>query len=467
MPMTMPRVPRFRRLATLVLACAATACSGADLEEARKAVIVDAEGAQLTGAMLEQYLLRIPEDPTRVSADMLISAWIDVALLQHAARTNVSIVDSAVADEAVRPDAVRGMLQEFALQRLNARPDPSDAEADSVFNLGDVRVFQQLMFTMNVRDTSPENLARVRFLRELRDRANAGESFLALVREHSQDSVFNATDGFMPATDWASLPREIASRVWGLNPNEISEPVATQRGAHLLRRATVIEARPAMKAWLKPRLAERENMQYVDSMSLAHGVYVADGAVERTRAMSADPMTVAGGDAPLVIWKEDSLRPARVRLWLSVMPPRQRVQFAGAADTAIGNWLLQVGKWEMIARDLAPAGVPTPEARAALFPQYREAAERLTTAWTLLGAAKAPTAATIAVVDTLASGKLPYRPPPGALSGILRSRFRVTVKPEFIDALVEESALEAARRKAADTSVVRTPPPPSDSTEMP
>ncbi len=458
MPMTMPHLPRFHRLATLVLAGAIAACGGADIEDARKAVVVDAEGAQLTGAMLEQYLLRIPEQPTRVSASMLISAWIDVALIQHAARTNVSLLDSALADQAMRPDAVRGMLQGLALQRFTARTDPSDAEADSVFNLGDVKVFQQLLFPMNVRDTSPENLARVRFLRALRDRVSAGESFTALVREFSQDSVFGAVDGFMPATDREALPREVAVRVWGLNPNEISDPVATPRGAHLLRRATVIEARPGMKAWLKPRLAERDNIRYVDSMSQAHEVRVADGAVERVRGLAVDPMTETGGDGALVTWKGDSLGADRTRLWLSVLPPRERVQLAAAADTIISNYLLQIGRWEMIAGKLAPGGIPTPEARAGLFPQYRDAAAVLTTAWTALGRNAAPTAAALAVLDTLSSGKLAYRPPPGALSGLLRSRFKVTVQHEYLDVIVEQSALEAARRKAADTTRPRTSP---------
>lgn len=459
----MSRLLRVYRLALLAMPVAISACgSQARLEDARKAVIVDAEGAQLTGAMLEQYLLRIPESPTRVTADMLVSAWIDIALLQHATRTSADLTDSALTDQALRPDAVRGLLQEFALRRLAASRDPSDAEADSVFQFGAARVFQQIRIAMDPRDTSPENKARARFANDLRARAQTGESFTALVREHSQDSIYKSVDGYLPAAERTDLPTQVANRIWALNPNEISEVVFSPVGAHIFRRATAIEARPNLKAWLKPRLAEQANIRYVDSMSRAHRVRVAPDAVERMRTLAPDPMKNAGGDGPLVTWDTDSLRADQVRLWLAVMPPRERVQFAGAADTSIGNWLLQIGKWEMIVRVIAPGGVPTPEARTALVPQYREAAQRILAAWNILGAGKQPTAAASAVLDTLASGKLPYRPPPGALSGLLRARSNVVVRPEFIDVIVEESALERSRRIASDSAAPRTPAP-SDS----
>ncbi len=460
------RIVRSARFLVFGVALASTACSGApSMEDARKAVIVDAERSQLTGAMLEQYLLRIPEPASRVAADMLVSAWIDVALLQHAERTGVDLLDSVLVDRALRPDAVRGLLQQFALDRLQARPAPSDAQADSIFSIGNARVYQQILFPMNVRDTSLANRERAQLANSLRDRANAGESFLALVREYSNDSIYKDADGFLPAAEFGDLPRSIANAIWNLAPNEISGLVPSPRGLHIIRRATTSESRPGLKAWLQPRLAEAENVAYTDSMRWAHDLKIPPGAVERMRTFAVDPMQDSGGDEPLVTWREGRLDPATIRLWLSVFAPRDRVQFAGAADTTISNWLLQVGKWEVIAQARASAGVPTPEAREALVPQYRESLERIIAAWKLVGQGRAATAATAAVVDTLTSGKVGYRPPPGALSGILRGMFKVTVRRDPIDVIVDSALLERARREAADTSNRRSPA--ADSTVEP
>lgn len=435
--------------ATLV----STACSGApSVEDARKTVIVDAEGSQLTGAMLEQYLLRIPEAASRVAADMLVSAWIDVALLQHAERTNVDLLDSATVDLALRPDAVRGLLQQFAMQRLQARPAPSDAQADSIFSLGNVRVYQQLLLPMNVRDTSAANLERVKFGRTLQDRAKAGESFLALVREYSEDSAYKNVDGFLPAAGFDDLPPSIRNAIWNLAPNEVSQLAPSPLGVHLFRRATIAESRSGLKMWLQPRLAEVENLAYADSMRSAHDLKIPAGSVERMRSFASDPLHDSGGDGPMVTWRDGRLDPPTVRLWLSVLAPRERVQFAGAADTTISNWLLQVGTWEVMAKALAPAGVPTPDARASLVPQYTESLNRVIAAWKMVGQGRAATAATAAVVDTLTSGKVAYNPPPGALSGILRGMFKVSVQSDAIDAIVESALLERYRRQAADSA---------------
>lgn len=453
-----PHAIRSARFLTLVGAAALGACSGnPSLEDARKTVIVDAEGSQLTGAMLERYLLRIPEPTSRVAADMLVSAWIDVALLQHAQRTGVDLLDSVLIDRALRPDAVRGLLQAFAMERLQARPQPTDAEADSVFSTGNARVYQQIHFPMNVRDPSDANKERAQLAKALRDRANAGESFLALVHEYSDDSTYKGSDGYMPAAEFEELPPSIANAIWNLAPNEISQVVPSPRGLHIIRRATVAESRPGLKAWLQPRLAAAENLAYTDSMRVAHDLKVPAGSVERMRAFAADPMQDSGGDEPLVTWREGRVDPPTIRLWLSVFAPRDRVQFAGAADTTISNWLMQVGQWEVIAQQLAPAGVPTPEARAALVPQFRESLQRVIAAWEMVGQGRAPTAAASAVLDTLTSGRVAYRPPPGALSGILRGMFTASVKPDAIDVIVGSAMLERARREAADTSLPRAP----------
>ena len=442
-----------RILATVAAAMLAVACGGQSLEEARKAVIVDAEGSQLTGAMLEQYLLRLPEAPTEVTANMVVSAWIDVALLQHAARNNINLLDSAIADQAIRPEAVRMFLDELARNRFAADPDPTDAQADSLFALGHVRVFQQILLPVDVR-AQPDSAKRLSaLLQGLKARALGGESFDSLVKENSRDSVFGAVNGYMPAITADQLrqgARPVFDRTWGLNPNEVSDVVASPQGVHILRRVSVIEARPRIKEWLKPYLAQQANLRLLDSLSRARHVAVTDAAVERLRVFAADPMKDSGGDGPFVRWDGDSLVPAVVRLWLAFVPPRDRVQFAGAADTTLSRWLLEVGRLEMLARSTSTTGIPSAEMRATVLPAYRDATARVSTAWHLLGNGKQPTTATTAVLDTLVTGKLPYRAPPIGLGGWLRGRFNVTVDHEVMEPLIEEAMLERARRDAAN-----------------
>lgn len=428
------------------------ACAGGtSVEDARKAVVVDAEGAQLTGEMLERYLLKIAEPPSRTAAALVVSAWIDVALLQHAVSQGVDLADSAMVDLALHPDASRGILTEFAAERYRARPVPTDAQADSVFELGWVRVFQQVLFAGDVRDTSLAMRTKLKFAMSTLDRARSGSGFDSLVAAYSEDTVFKAGGGYLPGVEWKDLPPSIARATWGLAPNEVSNLTPSPRGAHVFRRATMIQSRAGLREWVAPRLAALAHAAYLDSVRWMNEIKVADDGVDRLRQLATDPMQVTGGDGPLVTWKGGGLSPEVARLWLAVVPPRDRVNLSGAADSAITSLLTDIARQEVLMTQLAPAGVPTPVARAALAPQYRASLDELLAAWKAVGAGRPLTAATAAVLDTVAGGKVAYRPPPGALASILRARAKVTVNQGAIDAIVSEAALERARREAVDS----------------
>ncbi len=447
----MPRALHFSQVVALVLTVGLAACAGGtSLDDARKAVIVDAEGAQLTGEMLERYLLKIAEPPSRTAAALVVSAWIDVALLQHAVGQGIDLGDSAIVDQALHPDASRGILAEFATERYKGRPAPTDAQADSVFDLGWVRVFQQVLFAGDVRDTSLAMRTKLKFAMSTLDRARSGVGFDSLVAAYSEDTVFKDGGGYLPGVEWSDLPPSIARVTWNLAPNEVSNLTPSPRGAHIFRRATMAQSRPGLKAWVAPRLAAYAHEAYLDSVRWMNDIKVTEDGVERFRALATDPMQDTGGDGPLVTWKGGGLSPAVARLWLAVVPPRDRVNLAGVADSAITTLLTNIARQEVIMGQLAPAGVPTPAARAALAPQYRSSLNELVAAWQAIGGGRPIGAATAAVIDTVAGGKLAYRPPPGALAAILRSRAKVTVNQEAIDAIVAEAAMERSRREALD-----------------
>jgi len=313
-------------------------------------------------------------------------------------------------------------------------------------------VFQQLLLAMDVRDSTSATPARITFARSLLTQAQTGVGFTAMVRQHSEDTVTNRGDGFLVAATNEDLPPSIARAIWGLGSGELSAITPSPRGIHIFRRATAQESRAGLKVWLAPRLAMRADSVFADSISQAAEVRVVDGANDRMRALAADPMQDEGGDGPLVTWKNGSLSPAVARLWLSVVPPRARVGIPSAADSAVTSMLYEMGRQEILIAHAAPGGIPTPDARAALNPQYRSTLEALLALWTTIGGSGSPTAAARAVMDTVATGKIAYRPPPGALGALLRTRAKVTVDSDAVAAIVAEAVIERSRRQAGDSA---------------
>ena len=69
----------------------------------------------------------------------------------------------------------------------------------------------------------------------LRDRIEAGESFAELAQEHSEDIVSAAAGGELGAVAAGVFDADYDSVLWALNEGEVSQPVQTELGYHLIK----------------------------------------------------------------------------------------------------------------------------------------------------------------------------------------------------------------------------------------
>lgn len=132
-----------------------------------------------------------------------------------------------------------------------------------------VKIAQLLISTRN--PTTGEDLAeetrkqRLRVIQDLRARAEKGEDFSTLIRQHSEDSNSKARRGeYVFARGQMLL--EIEAAAFSLKPGQLSDVVTTQFGYHVLRllertpekKRTFEEVEPVLKAhWLSEELSKR------------------------------------------------------------------------------------------------------------------------------------------------------------------------------------------------------------------
>jgi hypothetical protein len=443
------------------------ACAGdMDPAAARTATVVTADEATLDGATLEKWLLAAPIEPSEASAAILLSTWVDGALLGTALRANDSLVDSAVVAEAVRPDAVRGTILDHLVMRARAMPPITDATADSVARLGEVRVMQNILFRVAPDADSLAVRRQVQRAQAVAARLVAGESFAELARTVSEDSSSASNGGFVGPLTREMLPNDrFGQAAWSLAPGETSGLVGSPAGVHLLRRASVEESRPGMKAWLAPRLARRADSLWIDSLSTAKQLTIAQGAQDRVRQMAREPLVTDEG-GPLATWTGGTLTPASVRVWIGMLPPLDRSGLVDAADSAATLFLREIAQRELVLAEIAGGqDALSPRAWAALAPQYREAIAVISQAYRPVLTEGTISAAASTFVTRVTDGTLQYRPLPGALATILRTRTKVTVDHDAVRALVRGALATWRETKAAADSTrtdsVRSPAPDS------
>jgi PPIC-type peptidyl-prolyl cis-trans isomerase-like protein len=422
------------------------------LEEARNTTVVEAGGAKLTGGSLEGWLMAAAQLPGDSAVGVLVSAWIDEALLATAMQRGPALDDSATVDAAILPDAIRGSIREF--WGYTGRATASDAQVDSLIELDRVRVFQQLQLSVPAGSDSAALRRYAGRAADLQRRAlQPGSDFRAMVREASEDSIGRAHDGFLPATTREQLPPPIARALWSLEPGGVSPALRSEAGFHIFRRATPNESREGLRTWLNPRLAQIAERRFTDSTLRASRVELAPDALARVRAIAREPVTASAG-GPLASWTGGALLPATARGWVMMLSPVDRVALSDASDSATRVFINDLVRREVLFAAAVPGGGVTARARSALAPAYRVALDSVKSRLLLVGGTGSPDPASTAraLVDSVVGLKYHFRPLPGGLAGVLRARYPVAVDTAAIGVLLRASRSAWQKRHAADTA---------------
>ena len=436
-----------------------TGCGGEpiSLEQARSATVVEAAGAKLRGETVERWLIAATKPPSDAATSVLLSAWIDYALLATAMQRGPPLDDSVTVDAVILPDAIRGATLEFRLGRYAGRPPTTDAQVDSLAQLDRIRLHQQLQLLVP-RGSDSAALRRIagRAADLHRQASLPGADFTVLVRRASEDSIGRANDGFLPPATRAEIPAPIAATVWALQPGGVSPVLRSAAGFHIFRRASRDESREALRSWLKPQLAQRAERSFNDSVVRAQRVSLAPDAVVRVRAMAREPVTASSG-APLASWTGGDLPPARARDWIMMLSPVDRVALSDASDSATTVFLNDLVQREIFFALAVPGGGVTARARGVLAPPYRTALDSVKAILLAVGGTSRadPAGAATALVDSVVGLTRHFRPLPGGLSGVLRARYPVAVDTTVLGVLLRASRTAWRKRHAAastDTS---------------
>ena len=423
-------------------------------EVARNTVVVEAAGAKLTGGSLEGWLMAAAQPPSDSAVGVLISAWIDEALLATAMQRGPALDDSATVDAAILPDAIRGSIREFWQRRYADQSRVTDAQVDSLIELDRVRVFQQLQLLVPPGSDSAALRRHAGRAAELYRRAlQPGSDFRAMVREASEDSIGRAHDGFLPPTTREELPPPIAKALWSLEPGGVSPALRSEAAFHIFRRARPNESRDGLWTWLKPRLAQIAERRFTDSALRASRVEWAPDALARVRTMAREPVTASAG-SPLASWTGGALLPATARGWVMMLAPVERVALSDASDSATRVFVNELVRREVLFALAVPGGGVTARARSALAPAYRVALDSVKSRLVLVGGTRSPDPANTAtaLVDSVVGLAYHFRPLPGGLAGILRARYPVAVDTSAIGVLLRGSRTAWPKRHSIDTA---------------
>jgi len=442
------------RLTSMLLMGAGLAGCGSfrDLFSAHADVAAEVGAQRLSAQRLAEIMVGAGKG-ARISQDagtFVANVWVDYALLGKAVAAGRLPTDSASVAEAVWPELseLRGVHWHDSLAAR--RGGLTDGQVDSVFQNGDVRVLQHILFGARQNATPAARAAARQKAEAALAKVRRGTSFSQLAAQLSDDPGSRADSGYLPVSPRGRFVPAFDSVGWVLQPGQVSGLVETPFGYHIIKRPAAGDVRDRVSDYLLERAGVRLDSMYLDSLGIANQVAVVSGAPAAMRAAIADQDGSRKSTKALVRFRGGALTVQEYLRWVRALPPQITGQLRSADDTVLARFAHILAQNVLLLRQADSAKVSvTAEEWGELSSRYLSQLDTLKAEIGLDGAdvsdsgiaeAEREKVAGLKVeryFDDLVNGKARLRPLPSALATLLRDRLPYRVHAAGVTTAVE------------------------------
>lgn len=373
--------------------------------------MAEAGGRRLTVDDAAQLILdhsTVPGDSqvVRVVAEL----WVDYTLLAERLEADTSLASLDV-DDLVRQPLEEEMLARLSEEVVQADTVVGDEELAERFAAempGAQATASQILLLFPPGATNRQRDSVRAAATGLRDQIAAGADFAVLAERFSADRGSADRGGSMGTFERGEMLAAVDSAVFQLRPGELSEPIATDLGYHVLRLErlevpNLAEAGAEFRQRIQvERLAEAE-AAYVAMLDSTSGLALADDALAVARALAESTPGALSGPAarrPLLTWTDGAYTAGAFLDMIRLSPEGFAEGVAGADSQELEAALRRVARRELLLTEARARALEPTQARA---DSVREAARAAVLARAREIGLAAPPPADGAAADTAAT----------------------------------------------------------------
>jgi peptidyl-prolyl cis-trans isomerase D len=458
---------RFLPLAAAILAV--TACNG--LKEALTAhvdVVARAGSQELSvnrlGDLLGNAKIQVPV--TRETAAILADIWTGYQQLAFAAAHGDSLNDKKIIDQAMTP-----MIN---AQRLNRYMDSVsksfkvDSASESEYNQAAGGLLAARHILIGFKNPGvPASQAEKDSLKKKADMVRAQvtpANFAAMVDKYSTDPTAKQNKGSLGVFPRGAMIAEFSNATANLKPGEISQPVETQYGYHIIQRTPYADAQKEFSAQYGQAALRIKDSTWVSGIESASNIQVKDNAPAAIKDAVKNEAKHRNDHATLATFKGGEMTVGDFLGWMESVPPQQQVmqRIPAAPDSQLKPFIRQVALQQVLLKKADSAKVQlSPEEHANL---YTSVSALVGNIWQALGvdpklladSAKSTaekerlaSAHVDAYLDRMMAGQAQPLSVPRPLKKLLDAKYEASVNPAGVDRGFERAQ---KLRSTADSS---------------
>lgn len=430
------------------------------LFSANAGAVADVGGQKFTAEQLSKILTAgRGSQADKDAAERVTRLWIDHALFAQAAVTGALPTDSASIAEVAWSDIAETRARRWHDTLVARRGPASLAQADTIYEAGNIRVLQHILFRAAPTDAPAAKEATKKKANATLAQIRGGADFGALALKLSEDPGSKADSGYLPPVPRGKFVATFDSTGWALAPGAVSGVVESPFGYHIIKRP----AREAVRTRLAQVANQRLDSLYMDSLATANKVEVSTGAPAAMREALDDPEASRKSSKTLSTYTNGKLTVGDFMRWMQALPPHLIGQLKQAPDSMLRNFARLLTQNTVLIRSADAAGIRlTADEWTKFANEHRGFVDTLRRELGLtdaefndssLSKAERKKRATLKVdqyFDDLSEGKRRMHQISPAFAGMLRERASYRIYPTGLSRAVQL----AKAKQAADSSAL-------------
>ncbi len=490
---------RSRSLIGFAAACTLVAACGGlkDALTAHVDVVARAGSQELSVTRLGDLLgnAKIPVPVTRDNAAILTDIWTGYQQLAYAAAHGDSLNDKKTINAALAPIINMQKLQLFMDSVSKTFKVDSGSEAAYDQAAGGLLGARHILIGFKNQGV-PASAAEKDSLRKkaLSVRAMVTPAnFSDMAKKYSTEPGAAQSAGSLGVFANGVMIPAFYTATAALKPGEISQPIETQFGYHIIMRRTWADAKDDFLAQYSQAAKHIADSTYMTQLETSADLKVKDNAASAIKDAAKEPTKHRKDNGALATFKGGELTVANFLDWIETTPPQQQImqRIPQAPDSVLTPFVKQIATQQLLLRRADSAKVDVPaEQRTAM---YTEISQLVTNVWQTLGvdpkqladsakstAEKERLAASRvdAYLDRMMNGQAQPLTLPTPLKKMLDAKYESSINSAGIDRALERAtklrtAADSARSANQPKSQVPLPGmgapagPPPDTTKPP
>lgn len=432
------------------------------------------------GNLIGQSAAPVRKDVARSIAEV----WVDYQLLAEAAAKGDTLGDLKLVDETMAPVIQRARIEKLYGEISAAWKDkPVDtAGVEGRYNNGEFLAARHILIPIT-QGSPPDSISRyqAQAMAILKDLTAA--NFAAMAAKFSKDAGTASRGGDLGVFPKGVMVPEFERGITALTPGEISGPIRTQYGFHIIRRSTYGEVTAQVTKAAGDKQAAAAESTYLAKLEKDAGVTVKGDAAISVKAVAIDLEAHFADNTVIATMRGGDYTGATLAKLLRTIPQKAQLlqQLQSAPDTVIvAQFLKPVLRTELLVREadkrkIVPDTALISNVHRTFFNMLKGAWNGLGVAPSMLDSARTATPEDRAkragdlvesYMDRLIKQEMNFVEVPPPLEAALRTKFKYEIDKAGIDRAVEKaqkvrSAADSAKASNEPASSVPVPGAPA------